>query len=272
MNLLAVASFAASWTVMVLAMMLPTALPFIARFASEQHSCGRQAWPRWQHPLWTVLLLIAGYVGVWLVFGLIAALAYRGLHELQQFIGHAIGAHASPNLMVQATLVIAGLYQFTPAKRHSIGGACSWGHRLAGRWPGDAPGISPLLLGARYGWRCLGGCWALMLLMFAGGGHNLALMLGLGAIMAAEKNAVWAGRLSRLLGIVLLVIALVWVCWAGAQGVARSVLAAEAITAHNTLDAPERVRPVAFDVATVQGDHPAVRLPAKSVVALESLS
>jgi alpha-N-arabinofuranosidase len=52
------------------------------------------------------------------------------------------------------------------------------------------------------------------------------------------------------------------------QGVSGRVLTADAMTAHNTFDDAERVRPVAFSDATIQGDHLAVRLPAKSVAVL----
>jgi alpha-N-arabinofuranosidase len=54
-----------------------------------------------------------------------------------------------------------------------------------------------------------------------------------------------------------------------ASGVTGRVLTASAINSHNTFDAPEAVRPAAFNGATVQGGRLSVTLPAKSVVVLE---
>ena len=47
------------------------------------------------------------------------------------------------------------------------------------------------------------------------------------------------------------------------------VLTGEAITTHNTFDAPETIRPVDFDGATLQRNVLTIAMPAKSVVGLE---
>lgn len=54
-----------------------------------------------------------------------------------------------------------------------------------------------------------------------------------------------------------------------ASGVTGRVLTASAINSHNTFDAPEVVRPAAFNGASLQGGQLSVTLPAKSVVVLE---
>ena len=52
--------------------------------------------------------------------------------------------------------------------------------------------------------------------------------------------------------------------------VAGTVLVGDAITAHNTFDVPDRVRPAAFHGATLHDDqHLTIQLPAASVVALK---
>jgi alpha-N-arabinofuranosidase len=51
--------------------------------------------------------------------------------------------------------------------------------------------------------------------------------------------------------------------------VAGRVLTAPAINAHNTFDAPDAVRPAAFDSALLKGDRLELLVPAKSVVVLE---
>jgi alpha-N-arabinofuranosidase len=52
------------------------------------------------------------------------------------------------------------------------------------------------------------------------------------------------------------------------KSVTGRVLTAPAINAHNTFAAPDTVRPVPFDAASIKGDTLEVRLPAKSVVIL----
>lgn len=53
-----------------------------------------------------------------------------------------------------------------------------------------------------------------------------------------------------------------------ASSVSGRVLTAGAITAHNTFDQPEVVKPVAFDGASLAGDTLKVELPARSIVVL----
>jgi alpha-N-arabinofuranosidase len=52
------------------------------------------------------------------------------------------------------------------------------------------------------------------------------------------------------------------------KSVAGRVLTAAAMSAHNTFDTPDAVKPAAFDGASLKGDTLEVRLPAKSVVVL----
>ncbi len=67
-------------------------------------------------------------------------------------------------------------------------------------WHGPQPLRSAFQLGLDHGLYCVGCCWAIMLLMFVVGTGNVGWMLGLGAVMAVEKNMPWGRRLSRPLG------------------------------------------------------------------------
>jgi alpha-N-arabinofuranosidase len=51
--------------------------------------------------------------------------------------------------------------------------------------------------------------------------------------------------------------------------VAGRILTAETMQAHNTFDAPETVKPAEFDGATLNGTMLTVKMPGKSIVALE---
>src|SRR4051812_36906530 len=58
--------FIAGWTLMSAAMMLPTSLPLVTLFRTLVH--------RRPDRTWLVLLLVAGYLGIWTLFGLLVHL------------------------------------------------------------------------------------------------------------------------------------------------------------------------------------------------------
>jgi len=105
-------------------------------------------------------------------------------------------------------LVVAGLYQFSALKDRCLEQCRSPFSFLMEKW-GDDLKRRALSLGARHGLFCLGCCWSLMLLMLPLGASNIAWMLLLGAVMAAEKNAPWGREMSKPLGVVLLLLAAV---------------------------------------------------------------
>ena len=206
------AFFLAGWTLMVFAMMLPTSLPLITLF----HRMVRDRAER----LWLVFLLIGGYIAVWVGFGVLVHLADLALHEGV----YRVPVLGSSERAIGATiLVLAGVYQFTPLKRHCLDKCRSPMSFIAGHWHGTAASletdprrasraarrlraafsVQAFRLGVSHGLYCLGCCWSLMLLMFAVGSGNIGWMLALGAIMAVEKNLPWGRRLSSPLGVVL---------------------------------------------------------------------
>ena len=171
------AVFIAGWTLMTIAMMLPTSAPLILMFhRMKDGSPG------------AVSLLVAGYLAVWIAFGAVVyvlSLLLSGLVE---------GALASA-----AILLMAGLFQFSPWKYACLDKCRSPMAFLMGHWKGSA-----LRLGAEHGAFCVGCCWSLMLVMFAVGTGSVAWMLVLGIVMAAEKNLPWGRKLGAPLGVVLI--------------------------------------------------------------------
>ena len=62
-------------------------------------------------------------------------------------------------------------------------------------------------MGVAHGAFCVGCCWSLMLVMFGVGLGSLPLMLVLGGLTAIEKNLPSGRRLTRPLGVVLILAA-----------------------------------------------------------------
>ncbi len=153
-------------------------------------------------------LVVAGYLGVWLLFGIAA----RGLDLAAH--GLAGGAVLAPHawLLGATVIALAGLFELSPLKHLCLDKCRTPMSFVIQHWRGSAHRRQALLLGVHHGAFCVGCCWAIMLVMLVVGMGNVGLMLMLGAIMAIEKNVTWGARMSTPLGAALL-------CWAAAIGV-----------------------------------------------------
>ena len=201
--------FVAGWTLMVVAMMLPTSLPLVTLFRTLVR--GRPDRAR------LTALLVGGYLAVWTLFGVVV---YCGDFVLHGAVERSawLGANVVP-FIGAGTLLVAGLYQFTPLKYHCLDKCRSPMSFVTEHWRGSRERSRSFLLGAHHGLFCVGCCWSLMLVMFAVGLGSLGWMLALGAVMAVEKNVSWGRKISAPLGVVLL-------GWGLALGVA-AVLASQ---------------------------------------------
>jgi predicted metal-binding membrane protein len=187
------AIFVAGWTLMTIAMMLPSSLPLINLF--RRIVAGRADHAQ------LMLRLLAGYLAVWASFGVLAYLGDAALHGAVERLPNAA---AASSVIGSALLLLAGLYQFTPLKRACLTQCRSPYSFVVEHWRGRHAARDAARLGVRHGLFCVGCCWTLMLLMFAVGGANLGWMLALGAVMGAERATRWGRRLSAPLGIALI--------------------------------------------------------------------
>ena len=98
-NSLVLLIFIVGWTLMSAAMMLPTSLPLVTLFRTLVH--------RRPDRTRLVVLLIAGYLGVWTLFGVVVHLGDWGLHHAMEQMGW-LQAHAW--VLGAATMLLAGVY------------------------------------------------------------------------------------------------------------------------------------------------------------------
>ncbi len=185
--------FIGGWTLMTVAMMLPTSLPLVTLFYALTRQ--RPDRPR------LVGLLIIGYLGVWMLFGAAAHLGDWGIHEALERNGWL---EANTWIIGAGTIALAGLYQFTPLKYYCLEKCRSPLSFIMGHWRGNHERSQAFRLGLHHGLFCVGCCWSLMLLMFVVGVGSLGWMLTLGAVMAVEKNISWGRMISTPLGTILL--------------------------------------------------------------------
>lgn len=182
------------WAVMMAAMMLPSAMPLLLLYDGvlrRRRASGRAA----VH----VYAMGAGYLLAWAIFSI-------GATVLQRLLSTMLILNPMmemPNRMaVGATLLLAGAYQLTPWKAACLSQCRSPLSFVMQRWRDGVSGA--LRMGMEHGAYCLGCCWALMLLLFAGGVMNLAVIVGLTAIVLIEKVTPLGARVSRVLGVLMM--------------------------------------------------------------------
>lgn len=178
----------AMWVLMSGAMMMPTALPAFATYDDLGHATSTGFWR-----------LVAGYMSVWIGFSVLA-----GLMQAALFATGLIGALGQSLSVVFTAMLLAGAgaYQFSPLKDACLSRCRAPLSFFVQHW---AEG--PWRNGLRLGLDCLGCCWALMLLAFAGGTMNLGFMGLAMLVMALEKLPEIGRPLTRPLGAALLLAA-----------------------------------------------------------------
>jgi predicted metal-binding membrane protein len=188
--------FTLGWTLMVIAMMLPSTIPLTVTFAAI---VGRR-----QRPGLLVGLLLAGYLVMWTGFGLVAWIADRGIHGAVD-AWPWLAAH--PQLIIGGTLLVAGLWQFSPLRDRCLDECRSPLGFVMNRWRGLDERRESFLMGMAHGLFCVGCCWSLMLVMFGVGIMSVPAMLVLGGLTAIERNLPRGRRITRPLGVVLILAA-----------------------------------------------------------------
>jgi predicted metal-binding membrane protein len=183
----------AMWSVMMAAMMLPSALPVLHLFAAMARKGGAGGRRR-------LAFFGAGYLMVWLGFSVVATLA--------QWMLQAAGALEPMTLasttpwITAALLLLAGVVQFTKLKQACLTACRSPLGFLMGHWREGVIGAG--YMGMRHGLLCLGCCWALMLLLFAFGAMNLVWVVLLALMVAIEKLAPHGQFIGRALGVAMI--------------------------------------------------------------------
>jgi predicted metal-binding membrane protein len=190
---LLVTLYLVGWTLMTVAMMLPTTLPLLEIF--------RRLTARRQERLQLMALVITGYLIVWTGFGVAAHLADLVLHEA---VERSAWLEANAWIIGAGTLLLAGGFQFSRFKYRCLDKCRAPLSFVMEYWRGRHDHRNAFLLGVNHGIFCVGCCWALMLLMFGVGVGNIGWMLALGAVMAVEKNVPWGRKLSAPVGLALL--------------------------------------------------------------------
>jgi predicted metal-binding membrane protein len=169
MGLGPIESFAATWVVMMAAMMLPSAIPVVLEFARTAEK--RRGWQ-----IATGVLAVT-YLGVWVVFGMVCYAIYTAVRM----------PWPNQDAVVGLALALAGVYSLSPIKRASQA-RCRELCALHGPLPFNLM-RSAAVAGARYGLSCLGCSAALMVAMVLLGMSSLWWAVILGIVVLVYKLA-----------------------------------------------------------------------------------
>jgi predicted metal-binding membrane protein len=182
------------WALMMVAMMLPSASPMILLYERFVRRSGAG------HALASSAAFALAYIGIWTLFSAGAAIGQAAL--ISSGIVSEMALRIGNGRIAGALLVFAGLYQLSPLKRACLEECRSPLSFLMRLWrPGVAGAVR---IGLAHGLYCLGCCWALMLLLFAGGVMSIAWIAALGALVFLEKLAPLSLRMSKVIAVILL--------------------------------------------------------------------
>jgi len=180
------------WWVMMVAMMLPSALPMILLFNKLHQKMGQRS------PL-AMTAFVAAYLLIWGGFSAIAT-------GCQWFlVQHDLVATMKPlnaALFGAGLLISAGVWQLSPWKQTCLNHCRTPIQFLSENWQAGTAGA--LNMGLKHGLFCLGCCWVLMALLFYGGIMNLLWIIGLAVFVLIEKLAPASFHFSRYSGVLLI--------------------------------------------------------------------
>jgi len=167
----ALVPFLGSWTVMMAAMMLPSAMPMI--LLNRRVVAGPA---RIQSELRTGIF-VSAYLLLWAGVGIGVWIAAR--------ISDAFLPMGAQALAVAVILLLAGVYQFTPLKTKCLHVCRSPMDFLLTHW---YPGVAgEFRLGLEHGLFCLGCCWALMAVFVGAGAMGLVWAAVIALVVFVEK-------------------------------------------------------------------------------------
>jgi predicted metal-binding membrane protein len=178
------------WTVMMAAMMLPSAVPMIEMHARIARGAKAEHTPsQW--------LFAAGYLVAWTGFAaVITAVQYpmqrTGIIGDSMRLGPLTGG---------LLMVAAGIYQFTPLKEACLTQCRSPIGFFMTKWRPGACGA--LRMGLNHGAFCIGCCWLLMALLLVAGVMNFLWAIALTIFVLLEKVTPWGRSIARASGAVM---------------------------------------------------------------------
>ncbi len=182
------------WSVMMVGMMVPTAVPMTLIYAAVSRKAASQ-----NTPIPAAGVFVTGYVVMWVLFSL-GATAAQCLLDRAALLSPMM-VTTSPALGA-GLLIGAGFYQLTPLKNACLDHCRAPAHFFARHWRAGVGGA--FRMGLEHGAFCLGCCWVLMGLLFLGGVMNILWIAAITLFVLLEKVLPLGHQGGRVAGIVMI--------------------------------------------------------------------
>ena len=191
-------AFTLQWGVMMTAMMLPSAAPMILLYEGASRRAGASS----GHVIAAEVFALT-YLALWLLTGVPVYIAWVWIGNLAE---RSATFSAVIPYAIAATSFAAGVYQLSPAKHACLRQCEAPVDFLMRVWRnGYAGSLRLAVMHAAY---CIGCCWALMVLLVVAGAMSLPWVLAIALLVFAEKVLPGGQRTARIIGMILIVVAL----------------------------------------------------------------
>ena len=182
------------WFLMMIAMMLPSAIPFIMIFDKISYERKNN-----QYKYVPTINFAISYLLIWAIFSLFATI----IHVLLEFYDMMnVSTLTVGNLFGASLFMLAGIYQMTPLKNSCLRYCRNPIELLSNEKIFD--NLGSFYIGIKHGIFCVGCCWPLMLLLFYSGVMNILWIAGLSFYILIEKYIVSGKKLNFLTGVILI--------------------------------------------------------------------
>ena len=186
------------WFFMMIAMMLPTAIPFIMMFDKISYQRKKQ---KYSYALTIIFFL--SYMLVWGLFSLCIAI----IHFFLQKNNILNPTTLSVSYLIGGFLfIISGIYQMTPLKETCLRYCRNPIEFLSTKKIFYNSGA--FYIGFKHGLFCVGCCWILMMLLFYSGIMNIFWIVGLSLYVLIEKFLFFGKKINLFTGLILILFGL----------------------------------------------------------------
>jgi predicted metal-binding membrane protein len=182
LDLVALGFFVIAWTVGMVAMMFPTAVPMLLMFLHVGKSSTKEIRDGGGPSPGKATIFVATYIGVWVATGALfyvaAAVVLSGLPlSANLFIGTTLG--------LGVALIVVAVYQLSPVKGECLA-RCHPNSFLFRYYKGGVSGS--VRMGFDYAKYCVGCCWVMMVFLLISASMGLAWMAAFAGVIFLERN------------------------------------------------------------------------------------
>ncbi len=187
--------FVVTWTIGMVAMMFPTAVPMLLMFLHMGKNASEEVKSGGGPTTAKALLFVATYISFWVAMGValyvaIALVIGQLPMEANVFIGTSVG--------LGAALILVAVYQLSPIKGECLS-RCHPTSFLYKYYRGGL--LGSVRMGADYAKYCIGCCWVMMAFLIVSASMGVAWMAAFAGIIFVERTFTLRRWMPRLFGV-----------------------------------------------------------------------